>query len=192
MISTVQEIRAKRKLDRLQLLDRGGVLVVRDGAEAEIAADQVVRGDLLRIRPGDQIVVDGPLLDGGRVEADESLLTGESDPVVKRPGDDLRSGSLCEAGDGHQVARDVGANSYAGRLTADARRSTTDKTPLQRRVDFIVRLVMALTVLMSAAILAQSALEGFTLRRVPSALTATVRAAPLPSPADPSAGRGDG
>ena len=60
----------------------------------------VVRGDVLRVRPGDQIVVDGPLLDGV-VEADESLLTGESDPVVRRPGDDLRSGSLCVSGAGH-------------------------------------------------------------------------------------------
>src|SRR4051794_24835895 len=140
VISAVQEIRAKRKLDRLQLLDRAPVLVVRDGRQVEIAPDAVVRGDVLRLRPGDQIVVDGPLLDG-RVEADESLLTGESDPVVKDPGDDLRSGSLCVAGGGHQLARDVGPASYAGRLTAEARRATTDTTPLQRRITFVVRLV---------------------------------------------------
>ncbi|MFC7528629.1 HAD-IC family P-type ATPase [Actinoplanes sp. GCM10030250] len=166
MISAVQEIRAKRKLDRLQLLDRAGVVVVRDGREVEIAPELVVCGDVIRVRAGDQIVVDGPLLDGGRLEADESLLTGESDPVVKHPGDDLRSGSLCASGDGHQLARDVGANSYAGRLTAEARRSTTDKTPLQRRIEFIVRLVMALTALMSGAILAQAAIEGFSVLRV--------------------------
>jgi cation-transporting P-type ATPase E len=166
VISAVQEIRAKRKLDRLQLLDRAPVLVVRDGREVEVAPDAVVRGDVLRVRPGDQIVVDGPLLDGGRVEADESLLTGESDPVVKEPGDELRSGSLCVAGEGHQLARDVGAASYAGRLTAEARRATTDTTPLQRRIAFVVRLVIALTVLMSGAILAQAVLEGFTLLRV--------------------------
>ncbi|BCY10723.1 cation transporter E1-E2 family ATPase [Actinoplanes sp. L3-i22] len=166
LLSTAQEVRAKRKLDRLQLLDAGHVVVIRDGAEVAVAADRVVRGDLLRIRAGDQIVVDGPLLDGDRVEADESLLTGESDPVAKQPGDDLRSGSLCVAGEGRQRARDVGAHSYAGRLTAEARRSTTDKTPLQRRIDFVVRLVMALTVLMAGAILAQAALEGFSLLRV--------------------------
>jgi cation-transporting ATPase E len=165
LISATQEIRAKRKLDQLQLLDRAPVLVVRDGAEVELAPADVVRGDVLRVRPGDQVVVDGPLLDG-RAEADESLLTGESDPVVKEPGDDLRSGSLCVSGGGHQLARDVGAASYAGRLTADARRSTTDTTPLQRRITFVVRLVMALTVLMSGAILAQAALEGFSLLRV--------------------------
>ena len=144
------------------------MLVVRDGREVELALEAVVRGDVLRVRPGDQIVVDGPLLDGrgSRVEADESLLTGESDPVLKHPGDELRSGSLCVAGGGQQLARDVGAASYAGRLTAQARRASTDKTPLQRRIEFVVRLVMALTVLMSGAILAQAALEGFSLVRV--------------------------
>jgi cation-transporting ATPase E len=166
VISAAQEIRAKRKLDRLQLLDRTGVLVVRDGHEVEVPPGEVVRGDVVRVRPGDQIVVDGPLLIGGRVEADESLLTGESDPVVKHPGDELRSGSLCVAGDGHQQARDVGVHSYAGRLTAEARRATTDRTPLQRGIEFIVRLVMALTALMSGCILAQAALEGFSLLRV--------------------------
>jgi cation-transporting ATPase E len=165
VISATQEIRAKRKLDRLQLLDRRPVRVVRDGHIEEIAPESVVRGDLLHVRAGEQIVVDGPLLDG-EVEADESLLTGESDPVVKQVGDDLRSGSFCAAGAGHQLARDVGAASYAGRLTAQARRASTDTTPLQRRIAFVVRLVMALVVLMSATILAQAALEGFTLLRV--------------------------
>ena len=128
IISATQEIRAKRKLDRLQLLDRAAVTVVRDGHEVEVAPDEVVRGDVIRVRAGGQIVVDGPLLDG-RVEADESLLTGESDPVAKDLGDELRSGSLCVAGEGHQLARDVGAASYAGRLTAEARRASTDATP---------------------------------------------------------------
>ena len=165
VISAAQEIRAKRKLDQLQLLDQAQVIVVRDGRDVEITPTDVVQGDVLRVRAGDQIVVDGPLLDG-RAEADESLLTGESDPVVKEPGDDLRSGSLCVAGAGHQLARDVGAASYAGRLTLDARRVSTDKTPLQRRIDFVVRLVMALVVLMSGTILAQAALEGLSLLRV--------------------------
>src|SRR3954452_16068700 len=165
VISAAQEIRAKRKLDRLQLLDTAPVLVVRDGAEVELGPADVVRGDVLRVRPGDQIVVDGPLLDG-RVEADESLLTGESDPVVKDLDGELRSGSLCVAGGGHQLARDVGAASYAGRLTTDARQVTTDTTPLQRRITFVVRLVIALVVLMSGAIVAQALLEGFSLLRV--------------------------
>ncbi|TFV66966.1 UNVERIFIED_ORG: HAD family hydrolase [Bacillus sp. AZ43] len=164
-ISAVQEIRAKRKLDRLQLLGRSGVVVVRDGRDVEVAPEEVVRGDVIRVRPGDQLVVDGPLLDGGRVDVDESLLTGESDPLHKLPGDDLLSGSFCVGGEGFQLARDVGPASYASRLTADARQASTDRTPLQHRIEFVVRLVMLLVALMSATILAQAALEGFSLVR---------------------------
>ncbi|MFW3170984.1 HAD-IC family P-type ATPase [Geodermatophilus sp. CPCC 206100] len=165
-ISAVQEIRAKRKLDRLQLLSRGRVTVVRDGRDVEVLPEEVVRGDVLHVRPGDQVVVDGPVLAGGRIEADESLLTGESDPQPKEAGDDLLSGSFCVAGEGRQLARDVGAASYASRLTADARRGSTDATPLQRRIGFVVRLVICLVVLMSGAILLQAALEGLSLVRV--------------------------
>jgi cation-transporting ATPase E len=156
VVGAIQEMRAKRKLDALQLLDQADVTVLRDGAEV---------GILVRLRAGGQIVVDGPVI-AGRLEADESLLTGESDPVVKEIGATLRSGSHCVAGEGWQRAEDVGAASYAGRLTSDARRVTTDKTPLQRRIDFVVRLTMALVVLMSGAILAQALLEGFSLLRV--------------------------
>ncbi len=165
-ISAVQEIRAKRKLDQLQLLDRARVTVVRDGRDVEVVPEELVRGDVLHVRPGDQVVVDGPVLDGGLVEVDESLLTGESEALLKKPGDDLLSGSFCVGGEGHQLARDVGAASHASRLTADVRRVSTDATPLQRQIDFVVRLVMLLVALMSATILLQAALEGFSLVRV--------------------------
>jgi cation-transporting ATPase E len=128
--------------------------------------EEVVRGDVLHLRPGDQVVVDGPVLDGGAVEVDESLLTGESDALRKEPGDDLLSGSFCVGGEGHQLARDVGAASHASRLTADVRRVSTDATPLQRRIGFVVRLVMLLVALMSVTILLHAALEGFSLVRV--------------------------
>jgi cation-transporting ATPase E len=165
-ISAVQEIRAKRKLDRLQLLGRTPVTVVRDGRDVEVAQENVVRGDVLHVRPGDQVVVDGPVLDGGLVEVDESLLTGESEPLLKKPGDNLLSGSFCVGGEGRQLARDVGTASYAGRLTLDARQDSADVTPLQRRIEFVVRLVMLLVALMSGTILLQAALEGFSLVRV--------------------------
>jgi cation-transporting P-type ATPase E len=164
-ISAVQEIRAKRQLDRLQLLARGTVVVLRDGRETDVPPEAVVRGDVIRLRPGDQVVVDGPVVDG-TVEVDESLLTGEQDPQRRSPGEDLLSGSHCVGGGGLLLARDVGAASYANRLTADARRDSTDTTPLQHRIAFVIRLTMVLVVLMSGAILLQAALEGFTLLRV--------------------------
>lgn len=165
VVGAVQEMRAKRKLDRLQLLDAAEVAVVRDGVEQRVPAADVVVGDVLVVRAGEQVVVDGPVLTG-RAEADESLLTGESDPVVKDPGDLLRSGSHCVAGTAHQRATAVGVDSYAGRLTLQERADTTEATPLQRRIDFVVRLTMVLVVLMSGAILAQAFLEGFSLLRV--------------------------
>jgi cation-transporting ATPase E len=165
VISTVQEIRAKRQLDQLQLLARSVVVVVRDGQDTEVFPEAVVRGDVVRVRPGDQLVVDGPVLQGA-VEVDESLLTGESEAQLRSSGDNLLSGSHCVGGGGLQLAADVGAASYANRLTAQARQVSTDTTPLQQQIAFCVRLVMVLVVLMSGAILLQAALEGLSVLRV--------------------------
>ncbi len=164
-ISAVQEIRTRRQLDQLQVLARHAVVVVRDGSDREVLPDDVVRGDVLRVSPGDQVVVDGPVL-AGAVTVDESLLTGESEAQVRTAGQDLLSGSHCVAGGGLMLARDVGAASYANQLTTRARRGSTDATPLQRQIAFCIRLVMVLVVLMAGAIVAQAALEGLPTVRV--------------------------
>ena len=95
LISAAQEVRAKRTLDRLRLLHQAPSRVVRDGRERAVPAEELVEGDLVRLGPGDQVVVDGPVVGPGRLEADESLLTGESEPVVKTEGDRMLSGSYC-------------------------------------------------------------------------------------------------
>ena len=164
VISAGQEIRARRQLDRLQVLGRGTVVVVRDGRDVEVVPEEVVRGDVVRVRPGDQVVVDGPVLQGS-IEVAESLLTGEAEAQLRTVGEDLLSGTSCVGGAGLQRARDVGAGSYASRLTAEARRTTSDSTPLQRQIAFCVRLVMVVVVLMSGAIMLQAALDGLTLVR---------------------------
>lgn len=140
-LAAFQELRAKRQLDRLQLLARERVTVVRDGADRSAPPSEVVVGDLVRLRSGGQIVVDGPLV-AGRLEADESLLTGESDPIAKAVGDPLLSGSSCSGGEGLQRAEAVDIDSHAGRLTIAAREDTTGLTPLQRRIDLVVRLLI--------------------------------------------------
>ncbi|HEX7399359.1 MAG TPA: hypothetical protein VF302_06280, partial [Candidatus Limnocylindrales bacterium] len=90
-VSVVQEVRAKRTLDRIALLTRPMAALVRDGAERAVGPEELVIGDLLRVGAGDQVVLDGRLTDG-RLEADESQLTGESDLIPKRPGDAVFSG----------------------------------------------------------------------------------------------------
>lgn len=166
LIGSVQEIRAKQKLDRLRLLDRAPCRVIRDGVEQPVPPEEVVHGDLIRITAGDQVVVDGPVTGDGRLELDESLVTGEAEPVVKQGGDRLLSGSLCLSGTGFHLAEAVGAHSNVGVMTTTARSLTVERTPLQRRIDLIVRLIMLTVALMSAAILAQAALQGLSLVRV--------------------------
>ncbi|MCD2193015.1 HAD-IC family P-type ATPase [Actinomycetospora endophytica] len=169
-LSAFQELRARRALDHLQLLAREPVTVVRDDTESQIPPDEVVEGDLLRVRGGDQVVVDGPVIGDGEagrpvLEVDEALLTGEADPVPKAPGDRLLSGSSIASGEGWQRAEAVGVASHAGQLTLAARADTTDQTPLQWRIDVVVRMVILLVLLMSGAILAQALLDGSTVLR---------------------------
>ena len=161
VISAVQEIRAKRKLDRLQLLDRAPVAVVRDGREVEVppeagrarrrAARPARRPDRRRRagagrRPGR----------GRRVAAHRRVRPGRQG-ARRRPavGQLLRRRRRATSSPGTSARA-----SYASRLTAEARRATTDKTPLQRRIEFVVRLVMVLVALMSGAILAAGRARG--------------------------------
>src|SRR5689334_20574617 len=94
VISVIQEIRAKRALDRIALLTRPKAVVIRDGQEQSIDPGEIVHQDLLVLRAGDQVVVDGPIMKG-HVQINESLLTGESEPIIKQAGDQLSSGSVC-------------------------------------------------------------------------------------------------
>jgi cation-transporting ATPase E len=158
-IKTAQEMYAKRQLDQIALASRPTATVIRDGQEKAIAPGDLVRGDILRVRAGDQIVADGMVLGEGRLEIDESLLSGESDLVPKRGGDRLLSGSFCVAGDAFYEAEKVGAQSFANQLTAAARKFVLVRTPLQTKIDFAARIVSLVVVLMSILILVAGVLE---------------------------------
>jgi cation-transporting ATPase E len=166
MISTVQEIRAKRQLDRIALINSPKVTVVREGREHVVDPAELVKGDVVRVDAGDQVVVDGVMLGDGTLEMDESLLTGEPDLIRKQAGDQLFSGSFCVTGTGYFQAEQVGAASFANQLTATARTFQVTQTPLQRRIDFVVRLVMLVVVVMSIIILVAGLLEGLTTIRL--------------------------
>ena len=160
VISLFQEIRAKRVMDRMAILLRPKADVLRDGQVMEIDPSQVVLGDVLRLEPGDQVVVDGPMVGEGRMEVDESLLTGESDLVTKHPGDDLMSGSFCMTGGGYYEAARVGLDSFANKLTAKATAYKRELTPLQRQVVQIVRILLIVVIVFEALVWIRNVIGG--------------------------------
>ena len=140
-VGIYQELRAKRTLDRLTLLTAPRARVIRAGHEAEIAVNEVVLDDVLALRAGDQIVVDGLVLSADGLELDESLLTGETDPLRKRPSDEVLSGSFVAAGAGRYRATRVGADAYATKLAEEAKRFTLVRSELRTGINRIIVLV---------------------------------------------------
>ena len=139
VIGVAQEIRAKRELDRLAVLSAPKARVVRDGEVSEVGVSEVVADEVLELAPGDQVVVDGAVLTSSGLEADESLLTGEADPIEKEPGDELLSGSFVAAGSGRYQATRIGAESYASALSEEAKRFTLVNSELRRGIDTVLR-----------------------------------------------------
>ncbi|HEY7031171.1 MAG TPA: HAD-IC family P-type ATPase [Thermomicrobiales bacterium] len=144
-VGMVQEIRAKRRLDQIALLTRPKATVRRDGTDRQVDPGEIVRGDVLRVGPGDQIVVDGHLVGDGRIEVDESLLTGETDLIPKQTGDEVHSGSFCVSGTAYYLAEKVGEESLAAGITAGARAFRRVLTPLQREVNLMLRVLLLMT-----------------------------------------------
>jgi cation-transporting P-type ATPase E len=143
-IGTFQEIRSKRALDRLAALVAPEALVVRDNTDVRVPVEEVVVGDLVRVAPGDQVVADGRLVSADGLALDEANLTGESELVLRNPGDPVWSGSFAVEGTGMFEATAVGADSRAEQLTATARSFRHPRSPLERASD---RLLVGLVVL---------------------------------------------
>jgi cation-transporting ATPase E len=138
LIGIVQELRAKRTLDRLAVLSAPRVRVLRNGAVAEIGVEQLVRDDLVVLRSGDQVVADGQVRDSQGLQVDESLLTGESRPVDKQVDDPLLSGSFVSGGSGRYQATAVGTQAYARQLAAEARRFSLVRSELLEGINRIL------------------------------------------------------
>ncbi|WP_240629877.1 cation-translocating P-type ATPase [Specibacter cremeus] len=137
-IGVVQEYRAKRTLDRLAVLHAPRAVVVRDGAETPVAVADVLYDDVLVLRTGDQVPADAVVLHSDSLELDESLLTGESDPVDKATGDEVLSGSAVVAGSGRARVHRVGPDSYASALTAEARRFSLVNSEIRNSINRII------------------------------------------------------
>ncbi|QXT62037.1 HAD-IC family P-type ATPase [Tessaracoccus palaemonis] len=141
VIGIVQELRAKRTLDNLAVVGEAHPVVIRDGVRESVVRDEVVLDDLIAVGPGDQVVVDGEIVAEDYLEVDESMLTGESDPVEKNVGDAVFSGGYVVAGSGVYRAVKVGADAYAAQLTAQASRFTLVNSELRQGINQILRIV---------------------------------------------------
>jgi cation-transporting ATPase E len=176
VVGVVQEGRAKRTLDQIALLTRPKAAVIREGEDREVDPSELVLGDILVVGPGDQIVVDGEVIGDGRIDVDESLLTGESNLIPKRAGDALFSGSFCVNGSARYEAQRVGGDSLANQITSGARAFRQVKTPLQKNIDLVVRVLIFLAsqlgilLAISFAIKGQSVVESVQVAAVVASL----------------------
>jgi len=134
-----QELRAKEVLDNLALLVAPRAKVIRDGELGELLGEEIVPGDVVRIEPGDQLVADGEVMDSRGLTVDESMLTGESDGVRKKPGQRALSGAFVIAGSGHYEVDAVRDDSYAEKVAGEARTFRHPPSPLQEEVNEVLK-----------------------------------------------------
>ncbi len=156
LISTIQEAKAKHKLDKISLLIRPKVNVIRDGEEREIEQNEIVVDDLVVLRAGEQALVDGTAVYCRSVEMDESLLTGESSTVRKHEGERVYSGSICVTGEMCFTVTAVGEDNYANQMLRSAKKFTDKKTPLQMETGTMTKILMVIAAILFAITLFKS------------------------------------
>ena len=145
-IGIIQEVRAKRTLDKLAIVSQTRPVVRRNGSSGELPPREVVLDDIIELGPGDQLVVDGTVVESAGLELDESLLTGESDPVHKDPGTSVMSGSFVSSGTGAYRATKVGRDAYAARLAEEASKFTLVHSELNAGINKILKLITYLMI----------------------------------------------
>ena len=151
-IGITQEVRAKRALDRLSLLVAPHATVRRDGAVRTVEVEQVVADDVALLAPGDQVIADGTLLTAADLRLDESILTGESEPARRGVGEAVRSGAFVVEGTGAYHVTAVGEDSFAARITGEARSFRHPRSPLERAVNRLLYALVALVVVLGAVL----------------------------------------
>ncbi len=149
-VGIIQELRAKQTLDRLAIVSQTKPLVRRRTAAGSVssplAPNEVVLDDVIELGPGDQIVVDGEILEEANLEIDESLLTGEADPIAKDAGDAVMSGSFVVAGTGAYRATKVGREAYAAKLAEEASKFTLVHSELRNGINKILQVITYLLI----------------------------------------------
>jgi cation-transporting ATPase E len=145
-IGIIQELRAKQTLDRLAIVGQAKPLVRRQTGTGSVRPDEVVLDDIIELGPGDQIVVDGEVVEEANLEVDESLLTGEADPIAKGLADTVMSGSFVVAGSGAYRATKVGREAYAAKLSEEASKFTLVNSELRTGINKILQFITYLLV----------------------------------------------
>ncbi|MVU82110.1 HAD-IC family P-type ATPase [Nocardia sp. ET3-3] len=145
-VGIIQEIRAKNTLDKLAIVGQAKPMVRREGKATAVAPQEIVLDDIIELGPGDQIVVDGEVLESELLEIDESLLTGEADPIDKTLGAPIMSGSFVVSGSGAYRATKVGKDAYAAKLADEASKFTLVKSELRSGIDTILKVITYLLI----------------------------------------------
>src|ERR671911_367118 len=148
-----QELKAKETLESLALLVAPRAKAIRDRQVTEVVGDEVVPGDFVRVEPGDQLVADGEVIESRGLTADESLLTGESDGIRKRPGQRLLSGSFVISGSGYYEVDAVREDSYAAKVAGEARQFRHPPSPLQEEVNQVLKACTWLLIRLAAILI---------------------------------------
>ena len=139
-VGVIQELRAKKTLDQLRIVGESEPTVIRDGEEKAIPQHEVVLGDIIKLRPGDEVVVDGTVVSGS-VRVDESQLTGEADAISKGEGDEILSGSIVNEGTAIFRADKVGEAAYAARLASQASEFSLTDSVLMNGINSILKVI---------------------------------------------------
>jgi len=145
-IGIIQELRAKQTLDKLAIVGQTKPLVRRQSGTKALMPSEVVLDDIIELGPGDQIVVDGEIVEETNLEVDESLLTGEADSIAKDAGDKVMSGSFVVAGSGAYRATKVGREAYAAKLAAEASKFTLVDSELRSGINKILQFITYLLI----------------------------------------------
>lgn len=149
-IGILSELRSKHELDSLAVLQAPTSVVLRDGQWMEVANEDLVIDDVLKVKLGDQVPADGQVLAATGLEVDESALTGESKPVHKKDGDVLMSGTAVVAGSGQMLVEVIGSEAWAQKITAEARKFSKVRSEIQESINKIlgwITMVLPLTVI---------------------------------------------
>ena len=146
IIAIYQEIKAKKTLDNIKVTKGDNVTVIRDGQKEEISKEEIVMDDVIYLSSGDSILVDLEVIKSSNLEVDESVITGESDAIIKRKDDKIMSGSIVTSGSGYAKVINIGKNSYASRLVSEASTIKDESSYLQKTINSILKIITIIIV----------------------------------------------